>query len=94
MTIIGSDRVRRSIWPKTARSLTPRLTRLGVARPQGRAARTFREARVIARELGFPVLVRPSYVLGGRGMEIVYNEGQLASYIGSAPPPTPGAPLC
>src|SRR5581483_3071429 len=54
---------------------------------------SFREARAIARELGFPVLVRPSYVLGGRGMEIVYNEGQLASYVESAPPIDPSAPL-
>ena len=69
------------------------LEKLGVARPRGRAANTFREARAIAREIGFPVLVRPSYVLGGRGMEIVYNEGQLASYVESAPPITPGAPL-
>ncbi len=69
------------------------LERLGVARPQGRAATSFRQARTIARELGFPVLVRPSYVLGGRGMEIVYNEGQLASYVETAPPITPGAPL-
>src|SRR5581483_9007693 len=54
---------------------------------------SFREARAIARELGFPVLVRPSYVLGGRGMEVVYNEGQLASYAESAPPILPNAPL-
>src|SRR5581483_6910821 len=54
---------------------------------------SFREARAIARELGFPVLVRPSYVLGGRGMEVVYNEGQLASYAESAPPILPDAPL-
>ena len=54
------------------------LARLGVARPEGKAARSFREARAIARELGFPVLVRPSFVLGGRAMEIVYNEAQLA----------------
>ena len=69
------------------------LARLGVARPEGRAAKSFREARAIARELGFPVLVRPSFVLGGRGMEIVYNEGQLASYVESAPPILPKAPL-
>jgi len=69
------------------------LSKLGVARPRGHAAKTFREARAIAREIGFPVLVRPSYVLGGRGMEIVYNEGQLASYVESAPPITPGSPL-
>jgi carbamoyl-phosphate synthase large subunit len=69
------------------------LRRLGVARPEGKAARSFREARAIARELGFPVLVRPSYVLGGRGMEVVYNEGQLASYAESAPPILADAPL-
>ena len=92
VTIIGSDRASLDM-AEDREKFDAALTRLGVARPQGRAAKTFREARVIARELGFPVLVRPSYVLGGRGMEIVYNEGQLASYIGSAPPPTPGAPL-
>jgi len=92
LTIIGSDR--RSLdMAEDREKFDAALTRLGVARPEGKAAKTFREARTIARELGFPVLVRPSYVLGGRGMEIVYNEGQLASYIGSAPPPTPGAPL-
>jgi|SRR5579872_3165862 len=69
------------------------LQRLGVARPAGRTAKSFREARAVARELGFPVLVRPSYVLGGRAMEIVYNEGQLAAYAESAPPIRPGAPL-
>ena len=66
---------------------------LGVARPPGRTAKSFRKAREIAREIGFPVLVRPSYVLGGRGMEIVYNEAQLAAYAESAPPIQPHAPL-
>ena len=81
--IIGSDR--RSLdMAEDREKFDAALTRLGVARPKGRAAKTFREARVIARELGFPVIVRPSYVLGGRGMEIVYNEGQLASYVESA----------
>ncbi|HEV2878658.1 MAG TPA: carbamoyl-phosphate synthase large subunit, partial [Candidatus Eremiobacteraceae bacterium] len=69
------------------------LARLGVARPQGQTARSFRKAREIARSIGFPVLVRPSYVLGGRGMEIVYNEAQLAAYAESAAPIMPGAPL-
>ncbi|MDQ6767752.1 MAG: carbamoyl-phosphate synthase large subunit [Candidatus Eremiobacteraeota bacterium] len=69
------------------------LARLGVARPQGQTALSFRKAREIARSIGFPVLVRPSYVLGGRGMEIVYNEAQLAAYAESAPPIQPGAPL-
>ena len=69
------------------------LAELGVTRPPGRAALSFRKAREIAREIGFPVLVRPSYVLGGRGMEIVYNEAQLAAYAESAPPIQPHAPL-
>ena len=90
--IVGSDR--RSLdMAEDREKFDMALARLGVARPRGRAAKSFREARAIARELGFPVLVRPSYVLGGRGMEIVYNEGQLASYVESAPPIDPSAPL-
>jgi carbamoyl-phosphate synthase large subunit len=90
--IIGSDR--RSLdMAEDREKFDAALHRLSVARPEGKAARSFREARAIARELGFPVLVRPSYVLGGRGMEVVYNEGQLASYAESAPPILPDAPL-
>jgi len=90
--IIGSDR--QSVDMAEDRDkFEAALQRLGVARPKGKAAKSFREARAIARELGFPVLVRPSYVLGGRGMEIVYNEGQLASYAEAAPPIQPSAPL-
>jgi carbamoyl-phosphate synthase large subunit len=92
ITIVGSDR-RTLDMAEDREKFDAALEKLGVARPHGRAANTFREARAIAREIGFPVLVRPSYVLGGRGMEIVYNEGQLASYVESAPPITPGAPL-
>jgi carbamoyl-phosphate synthase large subunit len=92
IAIVGSDR--RSLdMAEDREKFDAALEKLGVARPRGRAANTFREARAIAREIGFPVLVRPSYVLGGRGMEIVYNEGQLASYVESAPPITPGSPL-
>ena len=92
IAIVGSDR--RSLdMAEDREKFDAALEKLGVARPRGRAANTFREARAIAREIGFPVLVRPSYVLGGRGMEIVYNEGQLASYVESAPPITLGAPL-
>ncbi len=92
IAIVGSDR--RSLdMAEDREKFDAALEKLGVARPRGRAANTFRGARAIAREIGFPVLVRPSYVLGGRGMEIVYNEGQLASYVESAPPITPGAPL-
>src|SRR5271156_6409138 len=90
--IIGSDRKSLDM-AEDREKFEAALERLGVSRPQGRAAASFRQARTIARELGFPVLVRPSYVLGGRGMEIVYNEGQLLSYAETAPPITPGAPL-
>ena len=90
--IIGSDRESLDMAEDRAQ-FEAALQRLGVARPEGKAATSFREARAFARELGFPVLVRPSFVLGGRAMEIIYNEGQLASYAESAPPILPGAPL-
>jgi carbamoyl-phosphate synthase large subunit len=90
--IIGSSRTSLDM-AEDREQFDAALARLGVARPQGKAARSFREARAIARELGFPVLVRPSFVLGGRAMEIVYNEGQLASYAESAPQILPHAPL-
>ncbi len=92
VTIIGSDRKSLDM-AEDREKFEALLERLDVARPEGKIATSFRQARTIARELGFPVLVRPSYVLGGRGMEIVYNEGQLASYVETAPPITPGAPL-
>ncbi|MDE3044356.1 MAG: carbamoyl-phosphate synthase large subunit [Acidobacteriota bacterium] len=52
-------------------------TRLGLRQPPGDVATTLDEARVIASSIGYPVLVRPSYVLGGRAMEIVYDEVAL-----------------
>lgn len=90
--IIGSDRHSLEMAEDRGK-FDAALTRLNVARPLGYAALSFRKAREIARELGFPVLVRPSFVLGGRGMEVIYNEGQLASYAESAPPIRPEAPL-
>jgi carbamoyl-phosphate synthase large subunit len=53
----------------------------GLPSPKHGMARSFGEAKKIADEIGYPVLVRPSYVLGGRGMEIVYDEDSLSSYI-------------
>ncbi|MGH7837554.1 MAG: ATP-grasp domain-containing protein, partial [Candidatus Binataceae bacterium] len=90
--LIGGDRASVAL-AEDREQFDALLARLGVARPPGRSAATFRVARQIARELGFPVLVRPSYVLGGRGMEIVYNEGQLASYVETAPPISAERPL-
>jgi carbamoyl-phosphate synthase large subunit len=53
----------------------------GVPAPKHGTATTYEGARAIADEIGYPVLVRPSYVLGGRGMEIVYDEPSLKGYI-------------
>jgi carbamoyl-phosphate synthase large subunit len=53
----------------------------GVPAPKHGTATTYEGARAIAEEIGYPVLVRPSYVLGGRGMEIVYDEPSLKGYI-------------
>ncbi|MFN8019695.1 MAG: carbamoyl-phosphate synthase large subunit [Acidimicrobiales bacterium] len=52
---------------------------LGIPQPPGGTATTFEAAQAIAAEVGYPVLVRPSYVLGGRAMEIVYDDEQLAA---------------
>ncbi|WP_033211657.1 carbamoyl-phosphate synthase large subunit [Kitasatospora phosalacinea] len=53
----------------------------GLPAPKHGTAFSFEEAKAIADEIGYPVLARPSYVLGGRGMEIVYDEPSLASYL-------------
>jgi carbamoyl-phosphate synthase large subunit len=60
------------------------LQRLGLKQPENGIARSVQEARDIARRIGYPVLVRPSFVLGGRAMEIVYGEDQLNYYMSHA----------
>ncbi len=57
------------------------LEAAGLPAPRHGTALSFDEARGIATQIGYPVLVRPSYVLGGRGMEIVYDEEQLGDYL-------------
>ncbi|GGR20218.1 carbamoyl-phosphate synthase large subunit [Streptomyces netropsis] len=57
------------------------LTEAGLPAPKYGTAFSFEEAKGIAAEIGFPVMVRPSYVLGGRGMEIVYDEPSLGEYL-------------
>jgi carbamoyl-phosphate synthase large subunit len=69
------------------------LARAGLPAPRHGTATSFDEARAVAREIGYPVLVRPSYVLGGRGMEIVYDEAMLAAYIDRATSVSPEHPV-
>ena len=65
----------------------------GLPSPKHGMATTFDAAKRIADDIGYPVLVRPSYVLGGRGMEIVYDEPTLQDYIGRATEISPAHPV-
>ena len=69
------------------------LDAAGLPAPKYGTATSFEGAKRIADEIGYPVLVRPSYVLGGRGMEIVYDEAHLAGYIERATQVTPEHPV-
>ena len=60
------------------------MDELGIKQPRSGTGFSFEEVRSIASEIGYPVLIRPSYVLGGRAMEIVYNEEELEMYMRSA----------
>ncbi len=60
------------------------IAELGLRQPPNRTARTIDEALTLADEIGYPLVVRPSYVLGGRAMEIVYNHEELNSYMQTA----------
>jgi carbamoyl-phosphate synthase large subunit len=69
------------------------LQRLDIPKPAGRAVTDVEAAVVVAEEIGYPVLVRPSYVLGGRAMEIVYNEKDLRTYMQMAVDVSPQKPI-
>ena len=69
------------------------LSELGIPKPEGRAVTNADAAVEVAREIGYPCLVRPSYVLGGRAMEIVYGDDELRSYMRYAVDVSPKAPI-
>ncbi len=60
------------------------LDKLGIPQPAHGTARSFSEAKQVAQQIGYPVMVRPSYVLGGRAMEVVYDDVMLEGYINRA----------
>lgn len=69
---------------KKCEELVRELKHLGLEQPPATTATALEEAVLKARELGYPVLVRPSYVLGGRGMRVVHTEAMLREYFGEA----------
>ncbi|NLG89440.1 MAG: carbamoyl-phosphate synthase large subunit [Clostridiaceae bacterium] len=69
------------------------MDKLGIPMPESGMASTFEEAKSIAGRIGYPLMVRPSYVLGGRGMEIIYDEEMLRTYVEAASGVTPDRPL-
>ena len=69
------------------------LSKMKIPQPENGTAMTTEEARIIARKIGYPILVRPSYVLGGRGMNIVYTEESLVNYINNASLISPDKPI-
>jgi carbamoyl-phosphate synthase large subunit len=60
------------------------IVKLGLRQPENGVARSAEEAFAVARRIGYPVMVRPSYVLGGRAMEVVYDDGDLEVYLRDA----------
>ncbi|MEZ4572114.1 MAG: carbamoyl-phosphate synthase large subunit [Thermomicrobiales bacterium] len=69
------------------------LSRLGIPQPDGEAVTSLEDAIRVADEIGYPVLVRPSYVLGGRAMEVVHSSNHLARYLASSVDFSPERPV-
>ena len=69
------------------------MEKLGIPMPESGMATTVEEAVSIAGQIGYPVMVRPSYVLGGRGMEVVYDDGSMTEYMNAAVGVTPDRPV-
>ena len=69
------------------------MDKLGIPMPESGMATTADEAKAIANRIGYPVMVRPSYVLGGRGMEVVYDDEAMTYYMNAAVGVTPDRPI-
>ena len=69
------------------------MEKMGIPMPESGMASSFEEASEIARRIGYPVMVRPSFVLGGRGMEVVHDEEMLRHYVAAAVDVTPERPI-
>ena len=69
------------------------IRKLGIPQPESGMAKTYEEAFEIAKKIGYPLMVRPSYVLGGRGMEIVHDDNMLKRYLTVAVEVTPERPI-
>ena len=69
------------------------MTELNIPMPESEMAHDLETAKKAAEKIGYPVMIRPSFVLGGRGMEIIYNEEMLERYVGEAIGVTPETPL-
>ncbi|MFG6368735.1 MAG: carbamoyl-phosphate synthase large subunit [Lachnospiraceae bacterium] len=69
------------------------MDKLNIPMPEAGMATTIEEALEIANKIGYPVMVRPSYVLGGRGMEVVYDDQSMAGYMNAAVGVTPDRPI-
>ena len=69
------------------------MDKLGIPMPESGMATTVEEALEIAHKIGYPTMVRPSYVLGGRGMEVVYDDESMVNYMNAAVGVTPDRPI-
>jgi carbamoyl-phosphate synthase large subunit len=69
------------------------LDKLGLKQPESATAKTLSDAQLIANQLGFPVMIRPSYVLGGRAMMVAYNHEEFVPFVNAAFNASPGHPV-
>ncbi|MDF9826172.1 carbamoyl-phosphate synthase large subunit [Ereboglobus sp. PH5-10] len=70
-----------------------KMERLEIPMPESGMASTFDEAKAIADKIGYPIMIRPSFILGGRGMEVIYDEDMLREYVAKAIDVSPERPL-